>query len=93
MIGKGMQAIVDAERNRRSLEKLDNHLPWFGGWASSKSTKEVSKTVSKVRRKGIEIGAKIESALWRRFERSRGSQMPQWVLDSGPSSGTIFKRK
>ena len=42
------KAIVDAERNRRILEKQANRFPWFGGVASSKATKQVPKTVSSV---------------------------------------------
>jgi hypothetical protein len=55
-VGKSMRkgrpkVIVDAERNRRTLEKPANHVPWFGGGASSKSTKQVPKTASKVKKK------------------------------------------
>jgi hypothetical protein len=45
------EVIVDAERNRRTLEKPANRFPWFGGGASSKSTKQVPTTVSKVMKK------------------------------------------
>ena len=38
------KVIVDAERNRRTLEKLANQLPWFEGGAGSNSTKRVPKT-------------------------------------------------
>ena len=42
---KGMsKVIVDAERNRRTLEKPANQLPWFEGGAGSNSTKRVPKT-------------------------------------------------
>ena len=43
--------IVDAERNRRTLEKPANRFPWFGGGASSKSTKQVPTTAAKVMKK------------------------------------------
>jgi hypothetical protein len=45
------KVIVDAERNRRTLEKPANRFPWFGGGASSKSTKQVPTTASKVMKK------------------------------------------
>ena len=45
------KSIVDAERNRRTLEKPANRFPWFGGGASSKSTKQVPTTASKVMKK------------------------------------------
>ena len=42
---KGMpKVIVDAERNRRTLEKLANQLPWFEGGAGPNSMKRVPKT-------------------------------------------------
>ena len=40
--------IVDAERNRRTLEKPANQRPWFRDGASSKSMKRVPKTVANV---------------------------------------------
>ena len=39
-------ASVDAERNRRTLEKQASHIPWFRGGAGSKSTKQLPKTTS-----------------------------------------------
>ena len=42
---KGMsKVIVDAERNRRTLEKPANQLPWFEGGLASNSTKLGPKT-------------------------------------------------
>ena len=39
-----IKIIVDAERNRRTLEKRANQLSWFEGGASSNSTKRVPTT-------------------------------------------------
>ena len=49
------KVIVDAERNRRTLEKQANQLPWFGGGASSKSAKRVPNTASKVKMRGVTL--------------------------------------
>ena len=40
------KVIVDAERNRRTLEKPASHFRWFDGGASSKPTKQVPNTAS-----------------------------------------------
>ena len=49
---------VDAERNRRTLEKPANRFPWFGGGASSKSTKQVPTTAANVMKKAPKWGLK-----------------------------------
>ena len=47
LMPKGIpKVIVDAERNRRTLEKPASHFRWFDGGASSKSTKQVSNIAS-----------------------------------------------
>ena len=43
---KAGKSIVDAERNRRTLEKPASHFRWFDGGASSKPTKQVPNTAS-----------------------------------------------
>ena len=66
----GQKLIVDAERNRRTLEKPASHVPWFGGGASSKSTKQVPKTASNATKRhqnGSQNRCKIDKkSSWRR---------------------------
>ena len=50
-VKRSSQVIVDAERNRRTLEKLANQLPWFEGGAGSNSAKRVPKTIPNVTNK------------------------------------------
>jgi hypothetical protein len=55
------KVIVDAERNRRTLEKPSNRFPWFGGGANSKSTKQVPTTASKVMKNKNKMGAESDA--------------------------------
>ena len=72
------------ERKHHTLEKLANRFQWFGGRASSMSTKQVSKTVSKVMKKkptrvpkSIRIRVGAEDAFLERSGRALGGQMPK----------------
>ena len=46
------KAIVDAERNRRTLDNPANQLPWFEGGAGSNSKKRIPKTTPNGTNKG-----------------------------------------
>ena len=91
---KGMpKIIVDAERNRRTLEKLANQLPWFEGGAGSKTTKRVSKTTPMVRKRhqiGTPNRCEIELAPRRRSGIVSGSPKRLRIKLKGVLLGSVW---
>ena len=91
---KGMpKVIVDAERNRRILEKQANQLPWFEGGASSNSTKRVPKTTPNGVNKVPKCDPKCQIELARKGVWGAFQKSPKLILGAYQGrSGDIYAR-
>ena len=91
------KVVVDAERNRRPLEKPANQFLWFEGGAGSSAAKRVPKTRPKNTKKvstwdprSIQNRAGAAAAFVERSGRPKQFRVRRVV--SGPILGSIFRK-